>query len=49
MLAYVTLGANDIEKARAFYGALLGEIGARNYSPLPVDGCIFMAPAWAHR
>jgi predicted lactoylglutathione lyase len=29
MLAYVTLGANDIEKARAFYGALLGEIGAK--------------------
>jgi len=29
MLAYVTLGANDIEKARAFYSALLGEIGAK--------------------
>ncbi len=29
MLAYVTLGTNDTEKARTFYGALLGEIGAK--------------------
>ena len=27
MLGYVTLGTNDIEKARAFYTALLGELG----------------------
>ena len=27
MLGYVTLGTNDIEKARAFYDALLGELG----------------------
>lgn len=29
MIGYVTLGTNDIEKARAFYDALLGELGAR--------------------
>ncbi len=29
MLAYVTLGTNDIEKATAFYDALLGEMGAK--------------------
>lgn len=27
MLGYVTLGTNNIEQARAFYGALLGELG----------------------
>lgn len=29
MIGYVTLGTNDIEKATAFYDALLGEIGAK--------------------
>lgn len=28
MIGYVTLGTNDIEKAAAFYDALLGEMGA---------------------
>jgi catechol 2,3-dioxygenase-like lactoylglutathione lyase family enzyme len=28
MLGYVTIGTNDLEKARAFYDALLGELGA---------------------
>lgn len=28
MIGYVTLGANDPEKAAAFYDALLGEMGA---------------------
>lgn len=28
MIGYVTLGTNDIEKARAYYDALLAEIGA---------------------
>ncbi len=27
MIGYVTLGTNDLERARAFYDALLGEIG----------------------
>lgn len=29
MIGYVTLGTNDIDKARAFYDALLGEVGAK--------------------
>lgn len=29
MIGYTTLGTNDLEKARAFYDALLGEIGAK--------------------
>ena len=28
MIGYVTLGSNDLDRARAFYDALLGEIGA---------------------
>ena len=28
MIGYVTLGTNDIDKARAFYDALFGSIGA---------------------
>lgn len=28
MIGYVTLGSNDIEKARAFYDALFGSMGA---------------------
>jgi catechol 2,3-dioxygenase-like lactoylglutathione lyase family enzyme len=29
MIGYVTLGSNDLEKARGFYGALLPTIGAK--------------------
>ena len=29
MIGYVTLGSNDLERARAFYSALLAEIGGR--------------------
>ncbi len=29
MLAYVTLGSNDVEKAKAFYDALMPELGAK--------------------
>ncbi|MGC6498759.1 MAG: VOC family protein [Henriciella sp.] len=29
MLAYVTLGTNDIDKATAFYDTVLGEMGAK--------------------
>lgn len=29
MIGYVTFGTNDLDKARGFYSALLGEIGAK--------------------
>jgi catechol 2,3-dioxygenase-like lactoylglutathione lyase family enzyme len=29
MIGYVTLGASDLERSRAFYSALLGTIGAK--------------------
>ena len=32
MLAYVTIGTNDLERAIAFYDAVLGEVGARRVS-----------------
>ncbi|WP_166040275.1 VOC family protein [Sphingosinicella sp. YJ22] len=35
MIGYVTLGTNDLERARAFYGALLAEIGAKRLLQLP--------------
>lgn len=31
MLAYVTLGSNDIDKALAFYDAVLAELGAKRF------------------
>ncbi|MEM5517359.1 VOC family protein [Henriciella sp. AS95] len=31
MLAYVTLGSNDVEKATAFYDALMPELGAKRF------------------
>ena len=31
MIGYVTLGANDVEKAAAFYDELLGLIGAKRF------------------
>lgn len=34
MIGYVTLGTNDIDKARAYYDALLGSIGAKQVMTL---------------
>jgi catechol 2,3-dioxygenase-like lactoylglutathione lyase family enzyme len=35
MIGYVTLGTNDLARARAFYDALLGELGARRMMEMP--------------
>jgi catechol 2,3-dioxygenase-like lactoylglutathione lyase family enzyme len=35
MLGYVTIGTNDIERARGFYDAVLGVIGARRVMEFP--------------
>ncbi|HEX8364303.1 MAG TPA: VOC family protein [Allosphingosinicella sp.] len=35
MIGYVTLGTNDIDRARAFYDALLAELGAKRLMQLP--------------
>ena len=38
MIGYVTLGTNDLGKARAYYDALLGEIGATRKMEFPETG-----------
>ena len=38
MLGYVTIGTNDLERARGFYDALLAEIGARRLMEFPETG-----------
>lgn len=38
MIGYVTLGSNNIEKAREFYDALLGDIGAKRLMQLDEGG-----------
>ncbi|MBA3677361.1 MAG: VOC family protein [Sphingosinicella sp.] len=37
MIGYVTIGTNDLEKSRAYYDALLADIGAKRVMELP-DG-----------
>lgn len=36
MIGYVTVGTNDIDKASAFYDALLGEMGAKRTMDMDV-------------
>jgi catechol 2,3-dioxygenase-like lactoylglutathione lyase family enzyme len=38
MIGYVTLGTNDLERARAFYDALLAELGARRLMEFAQNG-----------
>jgi predicted lactoylglutathione lyase len=35
MLAYVTLGTNDLDRAAAFYDAVLAELGAKRFMEEP--------------
>ena len=38
MIGYATLGTDDLDRARAFYDALLAEIGARRILEFPETG-----------
>ena len=38
MIGYVTLGTNDLDKTRAYYDALLGEVGATRLMELEENG-----------
>lgn len=38
MIGYVTLGTNDLDRARGFYDALLAEIGVRRILEFPETG-----------
>jgi catechol 2,3-dioxygenase-like lactoylglutathione lyase family enzyme len=45
MIGYVTLGTNDLDKARAFYDALFGTIGAGRLMEMP-SGFTLYGRAW---
>ena len=38
MIGYATLGTNDLEKARAYYDGLLGELGAKRLMEMEENG-----------
>lgn len=38
MIGYVTLGTNDLDKARAYYDGLLGELGAKRLMEMEENG-----------
>jgi len=38
MIGYVMLGTNDLDKARTYYDALLGELGAKRLMELEENG-----------
>ena len=46
MIGYVTVGTNDLERARGFYDALLAEIGASRLMELPENGFTLYGTAW---
>ena len=46
MIGYVTLGARDLDRARAFYDALLAEIGAKRLMQLPDNGFTLWGREW---
>ena len=48
MIGYVTLGTNDIGKARAYYDALLGSIGAKRLMEFPdeLGGFTLWGTSW---
>ena len=41
MLAYSMVGSNDFDKARAFYGELLADLGAKELMVRPDGGAVF--------
>ena len=46
MIGYVTLGVKDIERGRAFYGALLAEVGATQLMAMEENGFTMYGTAW---
>ena len=47
MIGYVTLGTNDLEKARAYYDALFGSIGAKRLMEFP-QGFTLYGTGWGN-
>ena len=46
MIGYVTLGTDDIERARAYYDALLAELGAKRLMEFPQNGFTLYGTGW---
>jgi catechol 2,3-dioxygenase-like lactoylglutathione lyase family enzyme len=46
VIGYVTVGTNDLDRARAFYDALLGEIDASRLMELPDNGFTLYGTGW---
>jgi catechol 2,3-dioxygenase-like lactoylglutathione lyase family enzyme len=46
MIGYVTLGTDDIERARAYYDALLAELGAKRLMEFAESGFTLYGTGW---
>lgn len=46
MIGYVTLGTDDLDRARAFYDALLAELGAKRLMEFPQNGFTLYGTGW---
>ncbi len=46
MIGYATVGTNDIDRARSFYDALFGSIGARRIMEFPQNGFTMYGTSW---
>lgn len=46
MIGYATVGTNDIDKARAYYDALFGSIGAKRLMEFPQNGFTMYGTDW---
>ena len=46
MIGYATVGTNDIDRARGFYDALLGSIGAKRILEFQQNGFTMYGTSW---
>jgi catechol 2,3-dioxygenase-like lactoylglutathione lyase family enzyme len=46
MIGYATVGTNDLDRARAFYSALLGTIGAKELMRMEENGFTMYGTEW---
>src|SRR5687767_10904675 len=46
MIGYTTVGTNDLDRARAFFDALFGSIGAKRILEFPQTGFTLYGTSW---
>ena len=46
MIGYVTVGSNDLDKARAFYAGLVGALGGSELMRMEENGFTLFGTAW---